>query len=453
MTTLGNGSRRTADWQVQSVFDPHGEGHDFAYTIGLSEHELPELHIWARPSLGDDPGADWMFSPGDRAQILNELAWRLLDGKLAVGDIWMDEFDGGHVTVRFRLDPPGDREELEAFGIAPGALVLPVRWSLHRRPIGRARPLTKRGLQRATAEYAALRAGFEAEPRVPAGWSLPAAFCAGGEFGPLTPMVAARVAELWSADPITLSNLMWAGITADQGGGLTWPATVAIALARDFGRVDEVALTKTAATEVIDARMTQSDWPDVARQVAAAIDYQPGEGTPEQIERGWRRVLTEMLWTVTATEVVADRLTSQQRLRGRGAWLTGLAPVGELPGPQWRAPRRVLDRILGVLWPLGFEDLITLISRHQDDDLTDYQKLAGAAQGWAIVAAAGCPWRGVLDRLPGVPLPHRISALQEWATVMTSAACHRERLTALDVSVLCAPFLDLVPGLPEAIDG
>ena len=160
MTTLGNPHLRTPDWQVTAVFDPDGEGQDFAYTVGLFERELPELHLWARPSLGDDPGADWKFSPQDCCRILNELAWQLIDGELNVGDSWERPYDDGLVTCRFRLDPPGDRDELEAFGIAPGALVLPVRWSLHRRPMGRPRPLTKRGLQRARSEYAGILAGL-----------------------------------------------------------------------------------------------------------------------------------------------------------------------------------------------------------------------------------------------------------------------------------------------------
>ena len=79
MTTLGNTHDRIPDWQVTAVFDPDGKGKDFAYTVGLFERELPELHLWARPSLGDDPGADWKFSPRDCCGILNELAWQLVD--------------------------------------------------------------------------------------------------------------------------------------------------------------------------------------------------------------------------------------------------------------------------------------------------------------------------------------------------------------------------------------
>ena len=47
--------------------------------------------------------------------------------------------------------------------------------------------------------------------------------------------------------------------------------------------------------------------------------------------------------------------------------------------------------------------------------------------------------------------PLAIDELQEWATVMTSAACHRDRLSVDDVATLTTPFLDLVPELPYVI--
>ena len=124
--------RRNPFWQVQSVFDPDRGGHDFAYTIGLHERGLPELHLWARPTLGEDPGLDWVFSVRDRTMVLNELATKLVTGAIGVGSEICEEYDNGEAIVRYRVDPPGDREELEAYGIAHGAEVLPVRWSLER---------------------------------------------------------------------------------------------------------------------------------------------------------------------------------------------------------------------------------------------------------------------------------------------------------------------------------
>jgi hypothetical protein len=451
MTTLRHTHDRIPDWRVTAVFDPAGQGQDFAYTVGLFERDLPELHLWARPSLGDDPGADWKFSPHDCVRILDELAWQLIDGELAIGHGWEQPYDDGMVTCRFRLDPPGDRDELQAFGIMPGAPVLPVRWSLHRRPIGRPRPLGKRGFLRATAEYAAVLARLGDDASVPDGWTLPPGFEPGGEFGPLTPMVAARVAQLWSADAITLGNLLWAATTMHQGGGITWPVAAAQAVSRDVGRVDEAAKTQEAAISVVESRIDQPGWPQLERELRAVIGLEPVEVSSDDLRRSVHGNLGELLWTVLITEVVADRLTKKQRLHGRGAWLTGLGPVGELPGPEWRAPRSVLDRLYAALRPLTTATLLQIATRHLDDDLDDYQRVAGAVQGWAITAPAGCPFARGLDRLPGVTWPRALDDLQEWATVMTSAACHRERLSPDDVATLTTPFLDLVPELPAVI--
>jgi hypothetical protein len=115
-------------WQVQSVFDPDGEGGDFAYTIGLHDRGFPELHVWARPTLGEDPGLDWMFSVRDRGVLLNEFAALMLTGGLEVGT------------------------ELEALGIASEAEVLPIRWSLHRPPEGELVSLSSDAIRVARAE-------------------------------------------------------------------------------------------------------------------------------------------------------------------------------------------------------------------------------------------------------------------------------------------------------------
>lgn len=56
---------QTPFWKVQAVFDPEGRGGDFAYTIGMHSVGLPELHLWARPTRGDDPAPDWKFSSRD----------------------------------------------------------------------------------------------------------------------------------------------------------------------------------------------------------------------------------------------------------------------------------------------------------------------------------------------------------------------------------------------------
>src|SRR4051794_34220461 len=103
-------------WKVNAVFDPDGTGSDFSYTVGLASAGVPELHMWARPTLGEDPGLDWKFSQRDTCVILNHLAWRLLDGRLAVGDTWVETYDEGLVEAHFSVHEPVDSGEVDAWG-------------------------------------------------------------------------------------------------------------------------------------------------------------------------------------------------------------------------------------------------------------------------------------------------------------------------------------------------
>jgi hypothetical protein len=185
-------------WQVQTVFDPDGGGKEFAYTIGLHSRGLPELHIWGRPSLGDDPGDDWMLSMNDRTRVLNELAWLLIDGKLDVGANLRRECDAGLAVVHYRVDPPGDRDELEAFGIAPGAIVLPIPWSLTRPPEGKISALSADACVIAEADYESVLATVDRHVPAPLGWELPdwPSWSPDQRFGPRTPVVLARAAQL-----------------------------------------------------------------------------------------------------------------------------------------------------------------------------------------------------------------------------------------------------------------
>ncbi len=115
---------RTPTWMVQGVFDPDVKGQNFSYTIGLHDRGLPELHLWASPTDGHDPGDDWAFSHNDRCHILNELAFAMIDGRLGPGSTVVKKYDQGHATVTFDIQPPGDRDALEALGIATEAHAL-----------------------------------------------------------------------------------------------------------------------------------------------------------------------------------------------------------------------------------------------------------------------------------------------------------------------------------------
>ena len=75
----------TNDWKVIVVIDPDGGGRDHAYTVGLHDRGRPELFLWARPTDGDDPGADWILSEYDLTSKLDQLGAQLIDGAVAPG--------------------------------------------------------------------------------------------------------------------------------------------------------------------------------------------------------------------------------------------------------------------------------------------------------------------------------------------------------------------------------
>ncbi len=104
---------------------PHWEGQDFAYTEGLASRAGRELHLWARPTLGRDPGADWKLSPRD------SFSRQLLAGTL-VPMQKLEGFDRGQTRLRFIVGEAVRPGEVDAHQLDDDVQVLPLRWSLHR---------------------------------------------------------------------------------------------------------------------------------------------------------------------------------------------------------------------------------------------------------------------------------------------------------------------------------
>ncbi|MCZ7631508.1 MAG: hypothetical protein M5U19_21720 [Microthrixaceae bacterium] len=115
---------------------------DFGYTVGLANLGHPELHMWARPTDGTDPGADYVLSPRDICEILNIHAEMLLHGGLHVGDAFVRDLDAGMAEAHITVGAPVHPHEVEALGVQPGAKVLPLRWELVREPEGRSTPVS-----------------------------------------------------------------------------------------------------------------------------------------------------------------------------------------------------------------------------------------------------------------------------------------------------------------------
>jgi len=331
-------ARPVPTWQVQAVCDPDGTGGDFAYTIGLFDLGLPELHIWARPSLGEDPGADWLLSMSDRRHVLNELGQLLVEGRLDVGSTVTREYDAGLATVTFEVGPPGDPEELEAFGIAPGALVLPVLWSLERAPDGPMRELSVEASAEAEDLFAAVVAGLPdgTGGSGPRGWELPdrPSFGVEQRFGPLTPVVLARAAQLWQADDETVAHLLRvAGDVKSEVGSLTAPAARAMATARAVGRRHAVEALHEAVHELVDHLTTgpQGSWRwrgIVSRRFAVGAKWH--RMSPQQratAELNFADRLHDVTFSCLAAEVVGDVAEPELLATARRPWVQGLEPA------------------------------------------------------------------------------------------------------------------------------
>ena len=123
-------------WRVVAVFDPDGGGGDFAYTVGLFNVGLPEVHVWGRPTDGTDPGEDFSLSTSDRNRLLNKVARQLINGDLNAGDDFVEELDGGLSAAHYHLDAPVPAAALEAYQTHLDAQVIGLRWELHRPLVG-----------------------------------------------------------------------------------------------------------------------------------------------------------------------------------------------------------------------------------------------------------------------------------------------------------------------------
>ncbi|MGB3412467.1 MAG: hypothetical protein WBA45_14865 [Microthrixaceae bacterium] len=122
----------TTKIQVIAVFDPGGKGGDFAYTVGLANLGIAELHLWARPTHACDPAADFCLSAQDMGHLLNNWAGQHLDGDLDVGSTFTFDFDDGAAKGHFTASDLVPALSVDAFMAGDDTPVIPMRWSLER---------------------------------------------------------------------------------------------------------------------------------------------------------------------------------------------------------------------------------------------------------------------------------------------------------------------------------
>lgn len=460
-------------WQVQSVFDESGAGGDFAYTVGLHRAGLPELHMWARPSLGDDPGHDWQLSSLDQCHILNALAGLMLDRQISVGSTLVREYDGGLATVTYRIDPVEDREALEAWGLPSGVDVLPVRWTLERSAEGEARQLTACAEAAALATYGEITSALDRNARAPHGWQLPAepSLDAGQTYGPLTPVVLARAAQLWQADDDTVCDMLHVAVRVSQAFSLTWAVSRAIALARPVGRRAALERVQADCCTLVESLTSHSAaqhrWRAIVSRSDPSLWAASRRGERARIERNLARALHLVTRACLTVETVADVADRDLLLCGRGPWVSGLRWQRVPPGREWAAPVVVQDVVRRLLSPLDLTSMCWVATTHallwEDDSpgTARYREVCHHLEAWAVVSAAGFPaeplvsdpavWKPLLDS-PVRASAETIASLEEWATIVTSALTHRARLGADDVTAFAAPYRHRLPGLERILN-
>ena len=461
-------------WKVQAVCDPGGGGRDFAYTIGLDSVRQPELHLWARPTCGDDPAPDWKFSSRDLGALLNDFARMQLSGDLAVGSVVERSFDGGMARVRFEVDPPGDRAALEAFGIARGAAILPIRWSLSRGPVGESRELDAEALADIRMEHAVL--AQQLSPLgLPPGWKLykRPRFTPQQRFGPLTALVHARAIAIAQSGPQRMRDFVELALCARRIGALGQVVAVASATARGCGRV-------AAVESVIEESSRLASWLvfEDGSSCSEALemftgDLKPGDALGRhQAAHALRDILTLAVTATLTTQVVADVASDEALLMGMGPWLAAASDTGLSPGWRWHAAPSVVAQVEAVLTSAPESTLTDLIGCHDlalcaDPRATThgeaYGDVVARLLGMAVSSAALFPPVKVV--VPGMsPRPDEMTGsavsalaggfgrrLTAWASLLTCAMTHRAHLSDDELSVFAEPYLAVCPEIERLL--
>lgn len=440
-------------WQITAVFDPDGGGSDFAYTEGLARENLPELHLWARPSIGEDPGADWCFSPCDTGIILNEAAWRLVDGRLQVGDTWEREYDAGFVTARFTVHDPVDSNAVDAWG-AGDAPVLPIRWELVRPPVGPPAPLTAEHQARAADEYAAIVRDL-ATAELPPGWELPAepSWDPDQRFGPRTALVLARAAQIWQADPEWIVDMLDRAMVAERCGSVGYAKAVAKAAAREPGRSAALEQVEAAVLTVLEERARHPGVRASKKWFLSGLPRSP------ETSRAWRDVHAMLLRAVTIclqVEAVADLIPDTIVTLGQGVVRTTLVEGAVAPDPRWECSETVAVAVRRVIDKTSTADLVEAAVAWQTA-LTREETWPLLVRLWTSASFAPSVWDVLgLPRTAHVAVmvasqDRPLVVIQEWANALSLLLSERMEAppAVVDQFLRCSAG---VPGLSRLLN-
>ncbi len=328
---MGDSRTNNRFWQVQAVFgcEKH-PGPGFAYTIGLADRGLHELHMWDRPTHGDDPGADFKLSSADLGHILNGFADEWVAGALQTGDVRELSLDDGLTTAVVGFDEPVHADDVEAWGARP-SMVVPLSWSLHR---------PARGVP--VEIMAEARVGYEREIRAVATSCDPTVDVSGapwpdskisfdvdGRYGPLSAVVAVHARAM--ASTLRVGVLIENALAAETAMSPTALLGRMSTMARLSGRDDQVGQVEQLASRVMDRLVKRRVWRDQIAITAHQCDMSMSRAMVDMRDL----VLVSMRCTLVGL-VLDDLLPEPMLLASQGPWRATLSPSGTDPGQQWR---------------------------------------------------------------------------------------------------------------------
>jgi hypothetical protein len=459
------GTDLPAGWQVVSFVDPAGTGGDLAFTQGLSDFDVPELLLWARPTEGFDPGADWLLTHRERSRLLNRWAVELLTDGLQPGMEREERFDGGHSIARFRFGRPALVSALQHPYLPARSRVICTTWSLLRRTVTQPPcSLSANAARRMERWIAAaeattfgwrLRQGVldhagtttQPEPLGPAGLGL----ASGDRFGPLTRWVDARIAQVLAAD----SNIVTTFLDHLQLAGF---ARCEDCLLEDLTRLATRLNRHTACREasrvaqdlgLIVAGPSGHSTPLWRRAVATTATV------PEPAENGessLRTTLSDGLEILLVSAVLADVMTPSTTASGTGPW-EWAANGRQLPGRLWLA-RPAIRRAARELLAPATPALLAVAVEHavQSAEQPEVRAVSRLISGLQTTAAASAPPRALLrrDQVRGLPTS-MIAIADQLAGQLLTAMALPYRFPEDCWGLLRQSLRPLVPALPAEL--
>jgi len=343
-------------WQVQKVLfcEKHG-GDGFAYTTGLASRGLHELHMWSRPTHGDDPGADFSLSGADLADILNRLAHEWVTGRLRAGDVREIRLDDGLTTAVITCGQAVDAGSLEAWGARP-SLVTPLAWSLHRPPRGEPVEIMDDARHAYEQEIRVVAARCDKRVAV-SGALLPDGavdFGVGQPYGPLSALVSVHARAVAGTPDVDLlvSSAYAAEAVRSPGALMGLMAT----LSRLSGRDEQLEAVHQLGHRVIDRLAKRRAW---RNEVAATA--QAGHLSLTQARRSQEDVVGASVLCLLMSLALDDVLPEPMVLAAQGPWRATMSATGADPGQRWRCSEEVEQAVRRVFADLDGFDLSRLV--------------------------------------------------------------------------------------------